>query len=342
MNIKSVMLVLAAAVLPAFADETEAGSAAPVAKAPAKASFSTLPCCRRAEGQAEVRKPGGEWTDVREGKFYPLGSSFRTGRDGLFVLSFGEDATMTLSADSEVGTRVQKLGEMSRTAVLVRGTTSLDLADNMPEGAFSVVAPGFVVKNLAGKSRYVYEDKGDGDKVTIRCVTGVLSIDGRHFSVPAMRSADELVIRTSRDHLSTFLNGTSGDYVVRLDLGLKTKREIGDDGQVKQETEKNQTDWHLSPKMKIVIDRMVPAIGERLSVHTMVFDAAGELQGDGVSFSEGRAEINFGEIGSKDKATGEELAKRAAEADETTETSEEDESADSQKKSEDNASEKEE
>lgn len=328
MNIKSFLLVAAAVTLTVHAEEAdESNAAVSAAKAPSKASFSTLPWCRVKDGSAQVRIPGGDWAEVSEGKFYPLGSSFRTSGDGQVVLAFSSDSSVVLAADSEMSTRAQALGVSTRTIVLVRGTVNLDLADSMPEGAFFVTAPGFSVKNPVGKSRYVYEDKGDGDRVTVRCVTGALSIDGRHFSIPVMHPADEAVVRTSRDQLVTFIYGTSGDYVVRLDQGVRAKGEIGDDGQLKQSVEKSTAEWRLSPKMKIVINRLVPAIGERMSVHTMVFDAAGEPQGSGISFSEGRAEVNFGEIGVKEKVSGDELAKRAAEATETTEASDEDESS---------------
>ena len=339
MNIKTVLLVVAVVAMSVRADEAEpAQEAASAAKAPSKAAFLTLPLCRIKEGAVQVRLPAGEWIEAAEGKFYPLGSSFRTGADGRLVLAFSADSTAVLSPNSEIGTRAQALGVSSRTVVLARGTVNLELADSLPEGAFFVTAPGFIVKNPAGKSRYVYADKGDGDSVTVRCVTGALAVEGRHFTIPAMHPADEAVVRTSRDQLVTFIYGTSGDYVVRLDQGVRTKDEVGDDGALKQTAEKSTAEWRLSPKMKIVINRMVPAVGERMSVHTMAFDAAGEPQGSGISFSEGRAEVNFGEIGVKEKVSGDELAKRAAEATETTEA-DEDGSSDSEKKSESNASE---
>ena len=147
-------------------------------------------------------------------------------------------------------------------------------------------------------------------------VTGSLALEGRHFDIPTMRAADEVVIRTSHDHLMTFLYGTSGDYVVRLDQGLYTKEDVGDDGQITTSTEKRSSEWHLSPKTRVVISRSLPSIGERMSVHTMAFDAAGERQSE-CYFCEGRAEVNSGELVAKDKLTGEEIAKRAAEATET-------------------------
>ena len=86
-----------AAFVPAFAQdeeetaetteaaETEAGEAEGGEKAEKHISeidqriFSVLPFCKRLEGLAEVRLPGKEeWTKVEEGRFFPLGSMFRT------------------------------------------------------------------------------------------------------------------------------------------------------------------------------------------------------------------------------------------------------------------------
>ena len=74
--------------------------------------------------------------------------------------------------------------------------------------------------------------------------------------------------------------------------------------------------WHLSPRTQVIINRSVPAIGERMSVHTMTFDAAGKMQNER-AFSEDCAEVNSGELVAKAKVSGEELAKRAAEVTET-------------------------
>ena len=311
----------------AEAAETEGAEVA--VKKPAPVGFSTLPFCRAVTGVAEIMKPGASvWEPVEEGRFYPLGSSYRTGKGGKLVLAFGTDSSAVLEPSSSFSTRQQPLGVASRGVVLAYGTLTLALADNLREGAFFVTAPGFTVKNPAGESRYVYETTGDGDKATVRCVTGSLSIEGRHFDIPAMRAADEVVIRTSLDHLVTFLYGTSGDYVVKLDQGLRTKDEIDDEGKVKSSVEKGVTDWHLSPSTKVVITRCLPAIGERMSVHTMAFDAAGERKSE-CYFCEGRAEVNSGELVAKDRLDGDELAKRAAEATETTAAEDADESSSS-------------
>lgn len=342
MNIKTTALACAVLAVAATGwgedgEQPAAESAVSVKKGSARSSFTTLPLCRLVEGAAEARRPGGDWTEAEEGKFYPLGTAYRTGKGGRLVVAFGPESDVSLPPESEFGTRPQPLGHASRTVVLVRGMLQVKLADNLPEGVFFVTAPGFIVKNPAGESRYVYEDKGDGDQVTVRCITGSLGVEGRHFEILSMHPADEVVVRTSRDNLSTFLYGTSGDYIVKLDQGVRQKDEIGDDGQIKKVMEKATTEFRLSPKTKIVINRMVPAIGERMSVHTMAFDAAGERKSE-CSFCEGRAEINSGEMVAKEKVDSEELAKKAAEAAETTEASAAEETTDEAAKSEDSTS----
>ena len=325
-----------AAMLAAFAvvadDETEAAVAAtcelgmvdghPVHMLVAQTNeasmrvFTALPLCRRIEGRASVRKSGGEWEPAVEGKFYPLGTAFRAEEGSTLSVAFGQTSHVTVKNGSAFGTRSQRIGEKSRTLVLMSGTVALRLPDNLPEGAFFVTAPGFTVKNPAGESVITYADKGDGDEADILCRTGALAVEGRHFDILAMRAADEVKIRTSHDNLFTSLYGASGNYVVRLDQGMCTREDITDEGERKTVVEKESLDWHLSPRTKVIINRSIPAIGERMSVHTMTFDAAGVLQNQR-AFSEGRAEVNSGELEVK-AVNGEELAKKAAELTETT------------------------
>ena len=293
---------------------TENGDAKTI-KAPP--SFTTLPFCRIVEPPVEVKKPRGEWEPAEEGRFYPLGTSYRSHPGGKLTLSFGRTSTATIEGESSFGTRQQTLGGASRTLVLAYGSVVLSLADNLPEGAFFVTAPGFTVRNPAGESRYSYELTPNGDRATVRCVTGSLGLSGRHFDIASMRAADEVVITSEHDYLVTMLEGTSGDYVVKVDQGVRAGIEVDDTGAMKDVVTKDVLDWHLSPKTKVVINRAVPSVGERMGVHTMAFDAMGELQSDRV-FCEGRAEINSGELVVK-APSGEEMTKRAAEAAETTE-----------------------
>ena len=316
-------MTLAAAVLAAcvsFAQDEnaaapEAGDDIPkAAEKPASEIFSTLPFCREVFGRVEVLKPGtSEWLQVEDGRFYPLGSVYRAGEDGRAVIALGKNAFVSMSSNSSFETRAQPLGGRSRTIVPLSGTVQLSLPDNMPEGAFFVTTAGFTVKNPAGSSKYVYADKGDGFEASVRCITGSMEIEGRHFSIPKMRAANEFRIRCTHDNLMTILYGVSGDFIASIDQGVVTTTEIGDDGSRTEKVGPQTLDWHLTPETRVQIFRAVPSVGERMSVHTMAFDATGTLQSERC-FCEGRAEVNSGELVVKDKADGEELAKRAAEA----------------------------
>ena len=317
------------------------GNAAPAAAEDAKTvksapSFSTLPFCRIVEPPVDVKKPNGDWEPAEEGRFYPLGTSYRSRQGGKLVLAFGATSLATIEGEASFGTKMQPIGVPSRTLVLAYGKVALSLADNLPEGAFFVTAPGFTVRNPAGESRYSYETTPNGDKATLRCVTGSLGLSGRHFDIPSMRAADEVVITSEHDYLVTVLEGTSGDYVVKLDQGVRATMEVDDSGAMKEVVAKESLEWHMTPGTKVVVNRAVPAIGERMSVHTMAFDAAGELQSDRV-FCEGRAEVNSGELVVK-ASNGEDLAKRAAEAAETTEEAATEETTESSGDSSDSSS----
>jgi len=320
--------LLALGACAAFAEEEAAAeAAAPTAEAApatgknagATSAFTTIPFCRDCEGTAEVLLPGKDWAPVEDGKFYPLGSSFRTRGNGKLTLAFGPESAATISGDASFGTRAQGLDVKTRTVVLGEGTLDLDLADNLPEGAFFVTAADFTVKNPAGESRYVYEKTAFGDRVVVRCVTGSLGLAGRHFEIPLMRAANEVILTGEHDQLVTVLENTSGDYVISLDEGVRLESEIAEDGSAVQKTVAEKAEIKLSPKMKVSIHRKVPSVGERMSVFVMAFDAAGNPMGPGVSFCEGRAEINSGVLVAKSVSEAEALAKKAAEAAETTE-----------------------
>ena len=298
-----------AAEAPAAAAEAVKAPAAPISE-----MFTTLPFCRELSGTAQVLKPGAsEWMAVEDGRFYPLGSVFKAGEASRLVVAFGKNCTVAIENGSSFESRKQPLGVRSRTIALISGTVLVSLPDNFPEGAFFVTTPGFTAKNPAGDSKYVYTDVGDGFEATVRCVTGSLEVEGRHFAMSKMRAANEFKIRCSRDNLETIIYGVSGDYIVRLDQGLGSTMEIGDSGERKEVVSAQTLEWHLTPETRVQINRAVPSIGEKMSVHTMAFDAAGTLQSER-TFCEGRAEINSGELVVKERGDADELAKRAADA----------------------------
>ncbi len=297
---------------------TEGSDSGEIANIPQKAPekiFHVLPYCRMMEGKGEVFRPGAvEWSPIEEGKYYPLGTIYRTsGQESRLRIMFGNEAEVDIEGEASFGTRALPLGEKSRVVTLVSGTITVKLPRNLPEGLFMVSAPGFKVVNPAGDSRYTYENTGDGDMATIRCVTGSLSVEGRHFKVVSMRAANEIKIRTSQDLLFTALYGSRGDVVTKLDQGRIFVKDF-ETGENK--IEDKVLDWKLSPQTAVRIHRAMPAIGEKMSVTVMTFEASGELK-NRCAFSEKTVEVNSGELGPTSKKDREDLEKQAAEATET-------------------------
>jgi len=311
------MLVWASAALLAFlpaalvAEEEEASAVPAGEKQPEEKPFHMLPLCRLMEGTAEVLRPGAsEWEALEEGKFYPLGSTYRTMSDtARLTIQFGRTSEVRIAGRASFGTRLQEVGLKDRAVILKGGTITVALPRSMPVGLFSVTSPGFAATDLTGESVYTYEGTGDGDVATVRCVTGTLAIEGRHFRIPTMRAANEVKIRTSQDMLFTALYGTSGDYIVKLDQGVVSNTDV-ETGATREEN--RFLDWHLSPRTAVRIHRAKPAIGERLSVTVMTFNEAGELV-NRCAFAEGLASINTGEQGEKALAAKEESALKAVE-----------------------------
>ena len=274
--------------------------------------FYTLPKAEKLEGSADVLKPGArDWEAAVEGRFYPLGSVFRTiGASTRFTVALGRDCPVSIVGEASFGTRGQGLGIKSRAILLKGGVVTVDLPRNLPEGLFFVDAPGFTVVNPAGKSTYRYAKTGDGDKATIRCVTGSLSIEGLHFKILSMRAANEVSIQTSQDALFTGIYGTRGDYICKLDQGTVKIRDVET---CESHTEQKFLEWKVSPQTAVRIQRAVPEIGENMAVTIMTFDAAGNLK-NRCAFAENRFEVNSGELAPNDKNSQSELEKKAAEA----------------------------
>ena len=275
--------------------------------------YFTLPLCRRVDGSGEVLKHGeAEWQPVEEGRFYPLGSAFRaSAANSTVVIAFGKECTVTVENGSGFASCAQKLGEKSRRIVLTGGEVLVSLPNNLKDGLFSVETPGFSVSNMAGDSRFAYADKGGGIEADVRCVTGQLKVEGRHFEVPAMHAADVMRVRCSHDNLETILYGKSGDYVVKLDRGQMVVSEVQNDGSVKNTIDSSKLEWHLSVSTRVQINRAVASVGERMSVTMMTFDSSGAMKNH-FAFAESRPEVNTGELVVK-SGGGEEVAKRAAE-----------------------------
>ena len=282
---------------------TEANKTAP------KKPFHALPLCERLEGTAEVLLFGeAEWKPAEEGRAYPLGTSFRVqSKQSRMTLAFGDEARVRLVGVGFFSTSVRAYSDKTRDVILGSGEIEVELPRTLPKGAFTVSAKGFIAKDLAGDSRYVCEQLVDGDKVSVRCVTGVLSVEGRHFKVRPMRAAQEFLIRTSQDALATIIYGVSGDLTLDIDQGVVCQKDA-ESGETK--TVEKSLEWKLTPKTSVRILRAVPDIGERLAVSVMTFNVNGELV-NRCAFTERRPEVNTGELEKHEKTEEELKAEKA-------------------------------
>ena len=259
--------------------------------------FTALFRCVRVNGVTQVLKPGAsEWTKAEEGRFYPLGSAVRTvseaGAPVSAEFSFGPEATIKLEGAAEAATRAIQIGERARTLELKSGRVLVNLPRTLKEGLFSVSAPYFTCSNLAGESRFDYQPLGDGDEVVVRCVTGTMTLEGRHYRIPRMAAANQVRIRSTGDDLFSWLRGESGDSKVVLDQGVTTEKnfETGEEKDVPKTYE-----FVLSPRCAIKVFRRRSPVGGNMLVSMMAIDASGEIKSR-CAFAEGRSNVNSGEL----------------------------------------------
>ena len=320
-----VALAACVALSPAHAqDEAEAKPAAegesadglPVISAQPEKFFSPLVRCIRIEGcGVKVLRPNADWEFASEGRYYPLGSAFRVEVDagvaGKAEFAFGDKAVLRATNAVEFATEAMAIGGKSRTVLLRGGRISLDLPRTLPDGLFAVKAPFFACSNLAGESVFDYVQTGDGDEAVVRCVTGSMALEGRHYKIARMGAANQVRIRTTGDNLFTSLRGESGDYTVTLDQGVIPEKNF-ETGEVKNVTK--FLDFSLSPQCAIKIFRRKAAVEGKMIVSMMTFNPAGDIL-NRCAYAEGRANVNSGELVVPDSIPPDEKKAKDADAD---------------------------
>jgi hypothetical protein len=174
---------------------------------------------------------------------------------------------------------------------MISGMISVSLPRTLPTGVFAVSYPNFTAKDLAGESNHELTAMGDGNEAVVHVITGMLAIEGAHYSVARMSAADRVRIRTTAEALFTSLRGEAGDYKVSLDQGVVAYRDPIS-GETKDQVRK--LDYSLTPQCSIKIFRKRSTVGGRMAVSVMTFDPAGEIR-NRYTFAENTAKINFGE-----------------------------------------------
>lgn len=317
----TVFAVCAPAQDDAAAEQPAAEEAAELAPAnAAERFFYPLLRCKRAVGSVQILRPTTtDWVDAEEGRFYPLGSQVRVaGTEAAApeaVFEFGEKSSLKITSNAEFSTAPIKIGERVRTLQLKKGRVFLALPLQLKEGLFKVEMPYFACENLAGESWIDYSAAGDGDEAVVRCVTGSMALNGKHFKFPRLVAANQLRITTTGDNLYTSLVGESGDCKAQLDQGILAERNF-ETGEI-VETKKT-LDFSLSPQCSVKIFRAKSKVSGRLSVSMMTFDSAGVMK-NRVAFAEGRANVNSGELVVSTKVADADKKAAATKVDEETE-----------------------
>ena len=332
------------------AAEGEAVEGVPALESKPEKFFFPLVRCRLVDGcSVQVQKPkSADWEVAEEGRYYPLGSSFRVepGENAALTAEFAFGAKVILKATNavEFATEEIEIGAQARTVLLKTGRFLLDLPRALPDGSFSVKAPYFACMNLAGESVFDYNPTGDGDEAVVRCVTGSITVEGSHYKIARMRAANQVRIRTTNDNLFTSLRGESGDYVVTLDQGLVQDKNF-ETGEMKEVPK--SLDFSLSPQCAIKIFRRKAAVAGRMIVSIMTFNPAGYIL-NRCAFAENRANVNSGELvvpdsipmteGEKKKAKEKSADAEAAETVESVDAKPEEPAADADEKKEEKKS----
>lgn len=302
---------------PAAEGEGGAAEGAAKPKAPAKLFFGLIRC-NRANGEAQALKPGSaDWEQVIEGKYYPLGTSFRT-VETLQVkanalkleIGFGAEAEVTIEGEGEFGTKLAEFGTPDREVLLKAGKIKVDLPRTAKEGALTVTAPYFSGADLAGESTYEYKATGDGDEAVVRCVTGTMRLAGANFRAARLAPANQIRIRSTADNLFTSLRGESGDCKLQLDQGVVGEKNF-ETGEVKDVPK--ELEFVLSPKCAVKIFRAKSEVGGRMIVSTMTFDATGRMK-NRCTFAEKRSNVNTGELVVPEKIDADDKQKSADDA----------------------------
>jgi hypothetical protein len=259
-------MALSVVALNGFAEEAAqavapADGAAEAPQAPQKI-FEPLVRITSIRGAVEVKNPDvGTFAAAVINKTYPLGSIFRTAADATAVLLLSRQETVTLSAATEVEVRAPKKNNDARVVRLIAGTIETNVRDNPPEGAFNVITPNAVLKNIAGKGKYTIFTDPNGESFQIATITGSAIVIGPQYEIPALRAANTLEVLTAQDRSMSRLTSISGDFGVKLANG-----------------DKDPVAYTLSPKAVIKIWRENAPVGGRQVVSVLAVSHTGTAE----------------------------------------------------------------
>lgn len=264
--------------------------------------FYSLPRCQKVHvGSVKVLKPGlSEWQPLEEGRFFPFGSQVRVecqlvGKVRLqprVEFAFGPSVTMKITNAVEFAVREAPMGDKKRTVILRSGDFFFSLPLGFPKNLFSVATENLTCCDMAGNSVFSRRFCEDGDEFTLKVVTGLMKLEGRHFKAERVEPADQISVRTTQDGLFSSLRGITGSLDLTLDQG--TVREHDFETNEDHEVDKS-LGFVLSPGCSVKIFRRRASVGGRMVVSTMTFNTKGDMVNRCV-FAEKRFNVNTGEL----------------------------------------------
>lgn len=279
-------MCVAALALSLSAQETEEMSpldemAALLAAQP-ETQFAYLVRVANIQGTCEVNNPDvGMYKPVKHNKAYPLGSTFRTGPGSSCFLVFSPEDSAEVTEQSEV--MVSGVSTNSKTChilnlKLINGTVKTALRDNLKGSVFNINTPNAEIKNMTGRGEYTIGSEGENEILQVATITGTASLEGPHYTIPALQAANTVNILTAPNRSFSRLTSVSGDFAIILHNGTEQPVNFG-----------------MSPQAIVKIWRNIAPVGGRTIVSTLVVSPTGMAR-HRFAYAEGRPILQTGEL----------------------------------------------
>lgn len=244
--------------------------------------FANLVRVVNIQGVCKVNNPDvGSFKPAHYNKAYPMGSTFRTGPNSSCFLVFSPDDSAEMEENSEViitGRCEDGSSCSNLTAKLVTGTIKTALRDNLKGSTFSINTPNADVKNISGRGEYTLSKDGDNEVFQAATITGTASVEGPHYTIPALQAANTVNIITAPNRSFSRLTSVSGDFDIILPNGSEKPVIYG-----------------MSPKALVKIWRKNAPVGGRTIVSALVVSPTGMAR-HRFAYAVGREIVQTGEL----------------------------------------------
>lgn len=235
-------------------------------------------------GVCEVNNPDvGKYIPALLNKAYPLGSTYRTGENGSVVLLLSGEEMITLEPNTVVKVSACKKNPDARVVEFYRGSLKTTIRENPPEKAMNIITRNASCFGLAGRGEYTLGMEENMETFQAATITGTVCIEGPQFSIPALRAANTVNIKTAQDRGMSRLTSVSGDFNIILPNGTDTPLTYG-----------------MSPMSVVKIWRENAPVGGRPLVSVLAMNHKGITQ-NRFAYAIGRSILSTGELVTEDE-----------------------------------------